>query len=108
LALNAAPNTRRFPAIILLLIGCLPPGKLHLIRAPEIRGPPQTSWLIADNTCTEAERFFQPLHVRVIAIDHKAVKRLLPPQFWPVARQKPSGLQRHATGFFVQNTRLSS
>jgi hypothetical protein len=41
LRLNAAPNTRRFPAIILLLIGCLPPGKLHFIRAPEIRGPPQ-------------------------------------------------------------------
>jgi hypothetical protein len=40
-ALKAAPNTRRFPAIILLLIGCLPPGKVHLIRAPEIRGPPQ-------------------------------------------------------------------
>jgi endonuclease YncB( thermonuclease family) len=41
LALKAAPNTRRFPAIVLLLIGRLPPGKLHLIRAPEIRGPPQ-------------------------------------------------------------------
>jgi hypothetical protein len=40
-ALNAAPNTRHFPAIILLLIGCLPPGKLRLIRAPENRGPPQ-------------------------------------------------------------------
>jgi hypothetical protein len=38
---NRAPYTRRFPAIILLLIGCLPPGKLHLIRAPEIRGPPE-------------------------------------------------------------------
>jgi hypothetical protein len=40
-ALKAAPNTLRFPAIILLLIGCLPPRKLRLIRAPEIRGSPQ-------------------------------------------------------------------
>jgi len=42
-ALKAAPKTRRVPAIILLLIGCLPPGKVHLIRAPAIRGPPQSS-----------------------------------------------------------------
>jgi len=41
LALNAAPNTRRFPAIIMLLVGCLPPAELHLIKAPENRGPPQ-------------------------------------------------------------------
>jgi len=39
--LNAGPNTRRFPAIVLLLIGCLPPTELHLIKAPENRGPPQ-------------------------------------------------------------------
>jgi hypothetical protein len=39
-ALNAGPNTRRFPAIVLLLIGCLPPTELHLIKAPENRGPP--------------------------------------------------------------------
>jgi len=38
--LNAGPNTRRFPAIVLLLIGCLPPTELHLIKAPENRGPP--------------------------------------------------------------------
>jgi len=37
---KAAPKPRRFPAIILLPIGCLPPGKLLLIRPPEIRGPP--------------------------------------------------------------------
>jgi nucleoside-diphosphate-sugar epimerase len=41
-ALNTGPNTRRFPAIVLLLIGCLPPMELHLIKAPENRGPPQT------------------------------------------------------------------
>ena len=40
-ALNAGPNTRRFPAIVLLLIGCLPPTELHLIKAPENRGPLQ-------------------------------------------------------------------
>lgn len=34
LASNTAPNARRFPAIILLLIGCLRPGKIHLISAP--------------------------------------------------------------------------
>ena len=28
---------------ILQLMGCLPPGKFHLIRAPEVRGPPQGS-----------------------------------------------------------------
>ncbi len=36
LALNAAPKTRRFQAIILLLTGCLPPGKLHLSGRPKI------------------------------------------------------------------------
>ena len=40
LALNGAPDTRRLPGIIILLIGGLPVQRLHLIRAPEIRGPP--------------------------------------------------------------------
>jgi hypothetical protein len=34
---KAAPNTHRFVKIILLLIGCVQPGKLHLIRTPKIR-----------------------------------------------------------------------
>jgi len=34
-ALKAAPNTRRFPAIILLLIGCLPPGSSTLSGRPK-------------------------------------------------------------------------
>jgi hypothetical protein len=43
LALNGAPYTRRLPGIVILLIGGLQARKLHLIRAPEIRGPPQCS-----------------------------------------------------------------
>jgi len=39
-ALNAALSTRRFPAIVLLLMGCLPPTELHLVKAPKNRGPP--------------------------------------------------------------------
>jgi hypothetical protein len=39
---NAAPNTRRFPAIVLLLIGCLPSMEFHLVEAPENRRPLQT------------------------------------------------------------------
>ena len=40
LRLEGGPKNPTLPGIILLLIGCLPPEKLHLIRAPEIRGPP--------------------------------------------------------------------
>ena len=40
LALKAAPKTRRFPLIVMLRKGCLPPSELHLISAPENRGPP--------------------------------------------------------------------
>ena len=36
-ALNAGQNTRRFPAIVLLLIGCLRPTELRLIKAPKNR-----------------------------------------------------------------------
>ena len=43
MAVNAAPNTLRFPAVFLLLKGCLPPGKLHLISTPENRDPPSTA-----------------------------------------------------------------
>jgi hypothetical protein len=38
--LKAAPKTRRFPLIVMLRKGCLPPSELHLISAPENRGPP--------------------------------------------------------------------
>jgi hypothetical protein len=40
LALKAAPKTRRFPLIVMLRKGCLPPSELHLIGGPEKRGPP--------------------------------------------------------------------
>lgn len=40
-ALNAAPNTRRLQAIIMLLIGCLPSTEFHFIKPPEDRGPSQ-------------------------------------------------------------------
>jgi hypothetical protein len=42
-ACNTAPHTRCFPAIILVLIECPPPGKIHLIRPPEKWSPPQVS-----------------------------------------------------------------
>ncbi|MFM7075516.1 MAG: hypothetical protein ACKO3G_05535, partial [Planctomycetaceae bacterium] len=40
---KAAPKTRRFPPIALLRKGCLPPSGLHLISAPENRGPPHSN-----------------------------------------------------------------